>query len=157
MPRIGKPVKKDISTSHVERANLTLRMGQRWVTRLTNAFSKKIENLHHAVSLYAVRCSFCRKHQTFGGSTPAMVAGLSDHAWSIQELVNLLEAEEMVAVEAGALKRGKCQPRRKCACTPLASCAERAARVNSRAVFVWLYHGHHKETLWLPTTTPSKN
>ncbi len=62
-------------------------------TRLTNAFSKKIENLGHAVALHFVHYNFCRRHQTLG-MTPAMAAGLSDHEWGIEELVGLLEARE---------------------------------------------------------------
>ena len=89
----GKPDPLHISTSYVERKNLTMRMSMRRFTRLTNAFSKKIENLGHAVALHFVYYNFCRRHQTLG-MTPAMAAGLSDHAWSIEELVGLLEARE---------------------------------------------------------------
>ena len=89
----GKPASEHISTSYVERQNLTMRMSVRRFTRLTNAFSKKIENLGHAVALHFVHYNFCRRHQTLG-MTPAMAAGLSDHEWSIEELVGLLEARE---------------------------------------------------------------
>ena len=89
----GKPDAEYISTSYVERQNLTMRMSMRRFTRLTNAFSKKVENLGHAVALHFVYYNFCRRHQTLG-MTPAMAAGLSDHEWSIEELVGLLEARE---------------------------------------------------------------
>ena len=69
-------------------------------TRLTNAFSKKVENLGHAVALHFVYYNFCRRHMTLG-MTPAMAAGLSDHEWSIEELVGLLEAREMPTSHQG--------------------------------------------------------
>ena len=89
----GNPDPKHISTSYVERQNLTMRMSMRRFTRLTNAFSKKIQNLGHAVALYFVYYNFCRRHMTLG-MTPAMAAGLEDHEWSIDELVGLLEERE---------------------------------------------------------------
>ena len=89
----GKPDAKYISTSYVERQNLTMRMSMRRFTRLTNAFSKKIENLGHAVALHFVYYNFCRRHQTLD-MTPAMAAGIEDHEWSIEELVGLLEERE---------------------------------------------------------------
>ena len=95
-PVTGKPDPKHISTSYVERQNLTMRMSMRRFTRLTNAFAKKVENLGHAVALHFVYYNFCRKHMTLG-MTPAMAAGLSDHAWSIEELVGLLETREASA------------------------------------------------------------
>lgn len=82
-----------VSTSHVERQNLTMRMAMRCFTRLTNAFSKKLENLQHAVSLHFMHYNFCRSHQTLG-MTPAMAASVTDHQWSLEEIVALLEAEE---------------------------------------------------------------
>ena len=94
----GDPDPKHISTSYVERQNLTMRMSMRRFTRLTNAFSKKVENLGHAVALHFVYYNFCRRHQTLG-MTPAMAAGLSDHEWSIEELVGLLEVREQAATE----------------------------------------------------------
>ncbi len=90
---IGCPNPDHISTSHVERQNLTMRMSMRRFTRLTNAFSKKVENLEHAVALHFMHYNFCRKHQTLK-TTPAMAAELTDHVWSIEELVDLLEAAE---------------------------------------------------------------
>lgn len=89
---IGSPVAKHISTSYVERANLTMRMNMRRFTRLTNAFSKKLENHMHAVTLYFAHYNFCRVHQTLG-KTPAMAAGIASHAWSIEELVGLLDTQ----------------------------------------------------------------
>lgn len=86
----GDPDPKHISTSYVERQNLTMRMGMRRFTRLTNAFSKKIENHMCAVALYFMHYNFCRAHQTLK-TTPAVAAGLADHVWSIEELVALLE------------------------------------------------------------------
>lgn len=85
---IGKPNKKDISTSHVERQNLTMRMSMRRFTRLTNAFSKKIENLGHAVALHFMFYNFGRIHQTLR-VTPAMQAGLTDHVWNLEEIAAL--------------------------------------------------------------------
>lgn len=85
----GIPDKKHISTSYVERQNLTIRMGMRKFTRLTNAFSKKVENLEHALALHFMHYNFCRVHKTLK-MTPAMAAGLADHPWSIGEIVALL-------------------------------------------------------------------
>ncbi len=84
--KIGRPDWSRISTSHIERANLSVRMHLRRLTRLTNAFSKKLENLQAAVTLYVAFYNFCRVHQTLK-ATPAMAAGLTDHIWSLQELL----------------------------------------------------------------------
>jgi IS1 family transposase len=89
---IGGADPSHISTSYVERQNLTMRMGMRRFTRLTNAFSKKVENLMHGVSVHFVHYNFCRVHQTLR-TTPAMAAGLADHAWSIKELLSLIETD----------------------------------------------------------------
>ncbi|HEX9532042.1 MAG TPA: IS1 family transposase [bacterium] len=86
---VGSPDKKHISTSYVERQNLTMRMGMRRLTRLTNAFSKKVENLQHALALHFMHYNFARVHKTLG-MTPAMAAGVSDHPWSVGEIVALL-------------------------------------------------------------------
>ena len=94
----GSPDPRHISTSYVERYNLNLRMGVRRFTRLTNAFSKKFENHCHHVAIYHSYYNFCRVHQTLR-VTPAMEAGLSDHVWSLAELVGLLERN---AAEAAA-------------------------------------------------------
>lgn len=85
----GHPDKKDVSTSYVERQNLTMRMSMRRFTRLTNGFSKKIENHAHAVALHFMHYNFCRVHQTLR-VTPAMAAGVNDHVWEIEEIVGLL-------------------------------------------------------------------
>src|ERR1700675_2341344 len=81
-----------ISTSYVERQNLTMRMSMLRFTRLTNGFSKKLENLEHAVALHYMHYNFCRIHQTLR-VTPAMEAGIADHVWTLQEVVFLLETE----------------------------------------------------------------
>ena len=85
----GAPDPKHISTSYVERANLTMRMSMRRFTRLTNAFSKKIDNHIAMTALYFQFYNFARVHQTLR-VTPAMEAGIADHVWSIEELVALL-------------------------------------------------------------------
>lgn len=86
---VGNPDPAFVSTSYVERQNLTMRMKMRRFTRLTNAFSKKLENLEHAVALHFMHYNFARIHQTLR-STPAMKAGVTDHLWSIEEIVGLL-------------------------------------------------------------------
>ena len=85
----GNPNPKNISTSFVERQNLTMRMSIRRLTRLTNGFSKKVENHIHHLSLYYMYYNFCRIHKTLR-VTPAMEAGIADHVWSLEEIVNLL-------------------------------------------------------------------
>jgi IS1 family transposase len=85
----GKPDFKHVSTSYIERQNLTMRMSMRRFTRLTNAFSKKVENLEHAVALHYMHYNFCRIHQTLR-VTPAMEAGVADHVWSLEEVISLL-------------------------------------------------------------------
>lgn len=84
----GNPDPKHVSTSFVERQNLTMRMGMRRFTRLTNAFSKKIDNLGHAVAIHYMHYNFARVHRTLR-VTPAMEAGISDHVWDTQEIVRL--------------------------------------------------------------------
>ena len=84
--RIGNPSWDDISTSYVERQNLSMRMAIRRFTRLTNAFSKKLDNLRFAVALHFAYYNFCRVHSSLR-VTPAMEAGLSDHIWSVAELL----------------------------------------------------------------------
>ena len=93
----GAPDEKHISTSYVERQNLSMRMHMRRFTRLTNGFSKKVENHVHMLGLYFCYYNFARVHQTLR-VTPAMEAGVSDHGWSIAEIVALLDAP----IEAGA-------------------------------------------------------
>jgi hypothetical protein len=80
----------------VERQNLTMRMSMRRFTRLTNAFSKKIENLRHAVALNYMHYNFCRIHQSLR-VTPAMQAGIAHHVWSLEELVGLLAQKNSMA------------------------------------------------------------
>lgn len=85
----GEPDPDHISTSFVERSNLSMRMGMRRFTRLTNAFSKKLENHRHMVALYFMHYNFCRVHKTLR-VTPAMEAGLTDHVWDLEELIGLI-------------------------------------------------------------------
>jgi len=90
----GNPNPTLISTSFVERQNLTMRMSMRRFTRLTNAFSKKIENLEHAVALHFMYYNFARPHKTLANPyprTPAMAAGISDHIWTVDEIVKLVD------------------------------------------------------------------
>jgi IS1 family transposase len=95
----GDPDPEKISTSYVERQNLTMRMGMRRFTRLTNGFSKKVENLAHAVSLHYCHYNFARVHSSLtiqdeNGKnvkrTPAMAAGVADHVWTLKEIAGLL-------------------------------------------------------------------
>lgn len=88
----GDPDLKEVSTSYVERQNLTMRMGMRRFTRLTNGFSKKVENLSHAVALHFMYYNFGRIHKTLR-VTPAMEAGIADHVWSMQEIAGLVKDE----------------------------------------------------------------
>ncbi|MBF8267378.1 MAG: transposase [Dehalococcoidia bacterium] len=91
--RQGKPDEAHISTSYVERQNLSMRMGMRRFTRLTNAFSKKLENHMHALALYFMHYNFARPHKSLANPylrTPAMAAGLTDHIWTIEEILGLL-------------------------------------------------------------------
>jgi IS1 family transposase len=89
----GNPDEDRISTSYVERSNLTMRMGMRRFTRLTNGFSKKMENLAAAVALHFMYYNFARPHKTLGTKiSPAMAAGLSDHLWNVEEICRLLES-----------------------------------------------------------------
>jgi IS1 family transposase len=92
----GNPNPKYISTSFVERQNLSMRMGMRRFTRLTNGFSKKIENHGHQIALYFFHYNFCRVHSTLR-VTPAMEAGLTDHVWTLAELCNLIPEKKQNA------------------------------------------------------------
>jgi IS1 family transposase len=98
----GDPKPASISTSHVERHNLTMRMSMRRFARLTNAFSKKLENHVAMLCLYFVYYNFCRVHQTLR-VTPAMEAGIADHVWDVKDLVALLPAIE--SKKRGAYKK----------------------------------------------------
>lgn len=85
----GNPDKKHISTSHVERQNLTMRMSMRRFTRLTNGFSKKVENLEHMVALHFMHYNFVRIHKSLH-TTPAMAAGVSKKLWDISDIAALV-------------------------------------------------------------------
>jgi IS1 family transposase len=87
---LGNPDEDHISTSFIERQNLTMRMGNRRFTRLTNAFSRKLENHAHAVSLHYMHYNFCRIHQTLR-VTPAMAASVTDKVWSLEDLVRVVD------------------------------------------------------------------
>ena len=88
----GNPDVDAVSTSYVERQNLTMRMSMRRFTRLTNAFSKKIDNHIHMLSLYFVYYNFCRQHKALGGISPAMEAGLSDTLHDMEWIIGLIDA-----------------------------------------------------------------
>lgn len=99
---MGDPDLKHISTSFVERQNLSMRMGMRRFTRLTNAFSKKIENHAYMLALYYMHYNFVRRHQTLRVS-PAMEAGITDRLWSVEDIVDLVPAP--VAKKRGPYKK----------------------------------------------------
>ena len=101
----GNPQRKHVSTSYVERQNLTMRMSMRRFTRLTNAFSKKAENHAHMVALYTTWYNFVRIHKTLRVA-PAMAAGLSDRLWGMEDVVALMDVQE-----APSAKRGSYKPR----------------------------------------------
>jgi len=92
----GNPKMEHISTSFGECQNLTMRMGMRRFTRLTNGFSKKFENHIHAVAIHYMHYNFCRIHQTLR-VTPAMEVGIADHVWSLEEVVSLLDRSAKMA------------------------------------------------------------
>ena len=99
----GNPDMSRVSTSFVERSNLTMRMGIRRFTRLTNAFSKKVENHAHAVSMHFMYYNFCRPHQTLTKAdanrcptTPAMAAGVADHVWTVEDVCALLDPRRLL-------------------------------------------------------------
>jgi IS1 family transposase len=89
----GNPDPKHISTSYIERQNLTMRMQMRRFTRLTNGFSKKIENHIASIAIHYMHYNFCRIHQTLR-VTPAMEAGIADHVWTISEMVSILDSKQ---------------------------------------------------------------
>ncbi len=103
----GQPDMEKVSTSYVERQNLTMRMSCRRFTRLTNAFSKKVENHAHAVALHFMHCNFGRIHKTLR-VTPAMQAGVADHVWSLEEIAALVP--EPVAKPRGPYKKRQPEP-----------------------------------------------
>ena len=86
----GAPDPTAVSTSHVERQNLTMRMHMRRFTRLTNGFSKKVENHMHMVALYTMFYNFCRIHKTLR-VTPAMEAGLTDRVWDMEDILAIMD------------------------------------------------------------------
>ena len=85
---VGRPNRDAISTSYIERSNLNVRMDCRRFTRLSNGYSKKLDNHESAVSLFVACYNFCRPHSALRGATPAMALGLTDHPWSIAELMD---------------------------------------------------------------------
>ena len=99
---MGDPDMDLASTSYVERANLTMRMQMRRFTRLTNGFSKKAENHAHAVSLHFMYYNYCRSHTTLTKAakgiktTPAMACGLTDHVWTVEEILGLMNPQRMI-------------------------------------------------------------
>jgi IS1 family transposase len=99
----GNPDPKHVSTSYAERANLTMRMSMRRFTRLTNAFSKKLENHAHMVALYALWYNFVRVHKTLRMS-PAMASGIETRLWSMEDIMKLIERRE--DLRSGALLVG---------------------------------------------------
>ena len=102
----GDPDPTHISTSYAERNNLTMRMSMRRFTRLTNAFSKKIENHAHSVSLHFMYYNFCRQHKSLQGITPAMAAGVTDHLWEIEDIVRLVEEAAPKPGPRGKYRKG---------------------------------------------------
>lgn len=99
---MGKPDPAKVSTSYVERSNLHLRMNNRRLTRLTNGFSRKVENHRHSVALHFMAYNFCRAHGTLTKkaegihTSPAMAAGLTDHVWKIKDLLALLDPRRLL-------------------------------------------------------------
>lgn len=100
----GRPDPSHVSTSYVERQNLTMRMSMRRFTWLTNAFSKKLENHGHSVALHFMHYNFCRKHMSLG-MTPAMAAGVANRPLKIDDIVRLVEAREPKPGPRGPYKR----------------------------------------------------
>jgi len=99
---MGNPDMEKVSTSYVERSNLSMRMRMRRFTRLTNGFSKKAENHTHAVSLHFMYYNYCRPHLTLTRAaegtktTPAMACGLTDHVWTVEEMLGLMDPKRML-------------------------------------------------------------
>ncbi|WP_217433838.1 DDE-type integrase/transposase/recombinase [Caulobacter sp. S45] len=100
----GDPDKKHVSTSYVERQNLTMRMSMRRFTRLTNAFSKKLDNHIHALALYFAFYNFCRIHKTLK-VTPAMAAGITDKLWSLEDIAERMDARQPAPAKRGPYKK----------------------------------------------------
>jgi IS1 family transposase len=104
-PITGNPDRKHVSTSYIERANLTMRMAMRRFTRLTNAFSKKFGNRRHMVALYATWYNFIKQHKTLKGITLAMAAGVSDKLWSMENVVALIDARAAKPVRPATYRK----------------------------------------------------
>ena len=100
----GKPDKAHVSTSHVERMNLSIRMQNRRFTRLTNGFSKKLDNHIHALALYFAFYNFCRIHKTLR-VTPAMAAGITETVWSLEDIAERIEAARPAPAKRGPYKK----------------------------------------------------
>ncbi|MDB5439363.1 MAG: transposase [Caulobacteraceae bacterium] len=100
----GNPDENHVSISHVERMNLSIRMQNRRFTRLTNGFSKKLDNHIHALALYFAFYNFCRIHKSLRMS-PAMLAGVSDHLWSLEDIANRIEAVQAKPTKRGPYKK----------------------------------------------------
>ena len=103
-PIEGKPDIKHISTSYVERSNLTVRMQNRRFTRLTNGFSKKLESHAYSVALFAMFYNFCRIHTTLR-VTPAMEAGFTERLWEVSDIVALVDSAEIKSTKRGPYKK----------------------------------------------------
>jgi IS1 family transposase len=101
----GDPDKAHISTSYIERQNLTMRMSMRRFTRLTNAFSKKFENHMHMVALYTVWYNFVKQHKSIKGLSPAMAAGVSKTLWSMTDLAGMIDATQPKLGKRGPYKK----------------------------------------------------
>ena len=108
---VGRIATGEISTFYVERQNLNMRMGMRRFTRLTNAFSKKLENHCHALALYFMFYNFCRIHKTLKVA-PAMAAGATDKLWSMEDIVALIDARDERKAKRIAANRGGLTDRR---------------------------------------------
>lgn len=103
----GNPEIAHVSTSHVERMNLSIRMQNRRFTRLTNAFSKKLDNHIHALALYFAFYNFCRFHKTLR-VTPAMAAGITDRLWSLDDIVAKIDEMAPPPAKRGPYKKRGC-------------------------------------------------
>jgi IS1 family transposase len=100
----GNPDRKHVSTSFVERSNLSMRMGMRRFTRLTNAFSKRVDNHCHALAVYFVYYNFCRSHASLKKLTPAMAAGVAPGPLEMSDIVALIDAREEAPKPRGSYK-----------------------------------------------------
>ncbi len=102
VPVMGNPDSSRVSTSYVERQNLTMRMNMRRFTRLTNGFSKKALNHAHAVSLHFMFYNYCRPHTTLTKdakgikTTPAMAAGLTDRVWAVEDVLQRMDEKRLI-------------------------------------------------------------